>query len=156
MLENYQIDSLDRKILSALQQNARLPYLELARKLIVSGGTIHQRIEKMKEMGIITGSKMTVDPKKLGQDVTVLIGLNLKTAKNLDVVIKQLKMFKEVTQAYYTTGSYGLIIKAVTKNVQSFHQFLVEKLQNIDEIQSTESFLCLDVPIDREIDLGSG
>jgi len=153
MDNKYEIDKLDRDIISLLQKDARMAYLEIARKLLVSGGTIHQRVDRMKEMGIITGSQIQVDYKKLGYDVSVLIGIHLKNAKDCDIVIQNLKMFKEVTGAFYTTGNYALIINVTTKTIQDYHSFLIEKLQAVKQIQSTESFICLDSSIDREVSL---
>lgn len=153
MAENYEIDSVDRKILEILQQDARIPYLEIARKLIVSGGTIHQRIDKMKKLGIIKGSRIEVDYSKLGYDVSVLLGIHLKSAKDQNKVIAALRKMPEVTEVYYTTGTFALIVKIVTKNIQEFHLFLTNKLQSLDEVQATESFICLDSPIHRELNL---
>lgn len=151
MDEKYQIDTVDRNILNILLQDARTPYLEIARKLIVSGGTIHQRIEKLKEAGIIEGSQINLNLKKLGYDVTVFIGVHLKSSKEITGVIKKLKAMPEVLEAHYTTGHYALLIKICTKSTSDFHRFLVEKLQPIDQVQSTESFLSLDQPIDNNI-----
>jgi Lrp/AsnC family transcriptional regulator, regulator for asnA, asnC and gidA len=153
MDQNYQIDSVDRKILSILQEDARTPYLEIARKLIVSGGTIHQRMERLKRLGIVTGSKIELDYSKLGYDVTVLLGLHLKSAKDQSKVVAKLRSFNEVTEAYYTTGSFALFIKVQTKNIKGYHNFLVEKLQTMTELQSTESFICLDKLIHRDINM---
>ncbi|MCB0421701.1 MAG: Lrp/AsnC ligand binding domain-containing protein [Bdellovibrionales bacterium] len=149
MAENYQIDSTDRKILELLQKDARRPYLEIARKLNVSGGTIHQRIEKLREAGIITGSQITLNPKKLGLNVTVLLGLHLNNARDIEKVIAQLKTFPEVVEAQFTTGSFALIIKVMVADIGQFHSFLVHKIQSMPEIQSTESFICLNEPIFR-------
>ncbi len=151
MHPNYQIDNLDKKILSMLDHDGRLPYTDIAKKLLVSPGTIHQRINKMTELGIIKGTKIILDYKKLGYDVTSLLGIYLKSAKDLNKVIEKLKTMKEVVDVYYTTGSYALIIKIHHKSIKDFHQFLVEKLQSIPEIQSTESFICLDQPIERTL-----
>ncbi|MBL6990149.1 MAG: Lrp/AsnC ligand binding domain-containing protein [Bacteriovoracaceae bacterium] len=151
MDEKYEIDTLDRKIINYLLKDARMPFLEIARKLIVSGGTIHQRVERLKKMGVITGSQITLDMQKLGLDVTVLLGIHLKSTKTLNSVLANLKLFKEITDAYYTTGTYALIIKVQTKSIEDFHKFLIEKLQAIDEIQATESFICLDRPIENTI-----
>lgn len=82
MPENYRIDNLDQAILTALMENARIPYAELAKQLAVSPGTIHVRVEKMKQAGIIEGTRVQVNPKKLGYDVCCFIGINLKSAKD--------------------------------------------------------------------------
>jgi len=153
MSEKYDIDSLDREILEYLKEDARMPYTEIAKKMIVSGGTIHQRINKMTEAGIIKGSKIIIDYKKLGFGVTTLLGIYLQSAKDLSRVVEKLNGFKEVVEIYYTTGSYALIIKAVTKTTDDYYLFLMRKLQAIPEIQSTESFICLSQPMDRDITL---
>ena len=90
-MENYRIDNLDRAILRALLADAKQPYLELARQLEVSGGTVHQRVNRLRELGIITGSTISVDRRKLGLDVTVLIGLHLTSAKALDKVFARME-----------------------------------------------------------------
>lgn len=149
MAENYQIDSTDRKILELLLLDARRPYLEIARKLKVSGGTIHQRIEKLREAGILTGSQVTLNAKKLGLGVTVLLGIHLNSAKEIQKVISILKKFPEVVEAQYTTGSFALFIKIMVADIEEFHHFLVQKIQAMPEIRSTESFICLDEPIHR-------
>ncbi len=151
MSENYQLDNLDRKILEMLQKDGRLPYTDIAKKLIVSAGTIHQRINKLTEAGIIKQTRIILDYQKLGYDVTTLLGIYLKSAKDLGKVIDKLKAMKEVVDVYYTTGSYALIIKIHHKTIKDFHQFLIDKLQSIPEIQSTESFVCLDQPIERAL-----
>lgn len=150
-MENYRIDNLDRAILRALQADAKQPYLEIARQLEVSGGTVHQRVNRLRELGIITGSKISVDRRKLGLDVTVLIGLHLTSAKAMNKVLAQLKKFPEVLEAYYTTGNYSLILKVCVASIEDYHQFLIKKLQAIDEVQSTESFICMDQPLERDI-----
>lgn len=153
MSEKYEIDSLDKEILEYLKEDARMPYTEIAKKMIVSGGTIHQRINKMTEAGIILGSKILIDYKKLGFGVTTLLGIYLQSAKDLSQVVEKLNGFSEVVEIYYTTGSYALIIKAVTKTTDDYYLFLMRKLQAIPEIQSTESFICLSQPLDRDISL---
>ena len=153
MQEKYEIDSVDRQILTHLLQDARTPYLEIARKLIVSGGTIHQRIEKLKKLGIIEGSGIKLNLKNLGFDVTVFLGIHLKSSNDLQTVIEKLNKMPEVVEAYYTTGNYALLVKAHTKNITDFHHFLANKLQSIDSIQSTESFISLNQPINKNIEL---
>lgn len=151
MDNKYQIDNTDRQILTFLLEDARIPYLEIARKLIVSGGMVHQRIEKMKDAGIIEGSQVKLNLKNLGYDVTVFLGVHLKSSKKLPEVIKKLRNYPEVHEAHYTTGTYALLLKISTKNISDFHKFLIEKLQSIDEVQSTESFISMDQPIEKGV-----
>lgn len=151
MTEKYEIDSLDKKILKILQADAKTPFTEIAQKLVVSGGTIHQRVAKMEAAGIIRGSKYLLDYSKLGYDVNVILGIHLKNAKDCPSVIDQLKKLPEVVEAYYTTGNYALFIRVIHKTIGDYHKFLVEKLQTIKEIQSTESYICLDTPIFRDL-----
>lgn len=155
MATKYEIDSVDRQILTILMKDARTPFLEIARKLIVSGGTVHQRVEKLKEAGIIEGSTLRLSLKNLGYDVTVFLGVHLKSTNDLDKVIEELKKFDEVSEAYYTTGSYALLIKVNTRSISDFHQFLSKKLQGLKNVQATESFISLDQPIDKGISLRS-
>ncbi len=151
MQDNYQIDKVDKEILTYLLNDARIPYLEIARNLIVSGGTIHQRIEKMKDAGIIQGSSIQLNLSALGYDVTVFLGVHLKSSKELPKVIKKLKTYPEVLEAHYTTGTYALLLKISTHTITDFHKFLINKLQSIEEVQSTESFISMDQPINRGI-----
>ena len=107
-MENYLIDNLDRGILEALMGNARTAYAELAKQFGVSPGTIHVRVEKMKQAGIITGARIDVSPKQLGYDVGCFIGIILKSAKDYPSALAKLESLDEVTEAYYTTGHYSI------------------------------------------------
>ena len=151
-MQKYQIDRLDKEILSLLMNDARQPFIEIARKLIVSGGTIHQRVDKLKEAGIIEGSQLKINLKKLGYDVTVFLGVHLKSSKLMPEVISKLNQFPEVVEAHYTTGQYGLLLKIHTQSISDFHDFLAHKLQSLDAVQATESFISLNQPIDKNID----
>ena len=91
--------------------------------------------------------------KNLGYDVTVFLGIHLNSSKDLSSVIEKLNQLPEVVEAYFTTGNYALLVKAHTKNITDFHLFLAKKLQTIEGIQSTESFISLDQPINKSIQL---
>ncbi|MBT6324408.1 MAG: AsnC family transcriptional regulator [Bdellovibrionales bacterium] len=146
----YLLDKVDREILHQLMNDSRKSFQEIARELIVSGGTIHVRINKMKEAGIIKGSKLVIDPRKLGLEVCAFIGVNLVSAKDYQKVLDHLAKMDEVTNVHYTTGQYSLFIKVYAETTLKLHHFLIEKLQTIKEIQSTETFISLDSPISRE------
>lgn len=153
MEENYQIDTVDRQILNYLLADARMPYLEIARKIIVSGGTIHQRIDRLKSLGIIEGSSINLSYKGLGYDVTVFLGIHLNSSRELGGVIEELAGLPEVIEAHYTTGNYALLIKVLTKNISDFHHFLANKIQSIGAIRATESFISLDQPVKKTVTL---
>ncbi|AXH63387.1 MULTISPECIES: transcriptional regulator AsnC [Providencia] len=151
MPENYQIDNLDRDILHELMRNARTPYAELAKKFAVSPGTIHVRVEKMKQAGIIKGTRIDINPKQLGFDVCCFIGIILKSAKDYPTALKKLDALEEVVEVYYTTGQYSIFIKVMCRSIDSLQDVLINKIQTIDEIQSTETLISLQNPILRTI-----
>lgn len=146
-----QIDPLDQQILQALVVDARTPYAEMAKNFGVSAATIHVRVEKMRQAGIIEGTKIRINERKLGFDVCCFIGIILKSAKDYDKVIAKLNEFDEVVEAYYTTGNYSIFIKVMTHTIEELHRVLAGKIQSIDEIQSTETLISMQNPILRGI-----
>ena len=151
MSANYEIDNLDKSILAALTENARVAYAESAKKFAVSAGTIHVRIEKMKQAGIIEGTKVVLNEKALGYDVCCFIGINLKHAKDYRATIEKLQELDEVVEAYYTTGNYSIFIKLMTRSIDHLQMTLINKVQAIEAIQSTETLISLQNPINRDV-----
>ena len=151
MEENLQIDSLDRKILSMITSNARIPYLEVARECKVSGAAIHQRIQKLTRMGVITGSKFTIEPKKIGFKTCAYMGIFLDKASLYDEVLEQLRGIPEITQCHYTTGNYSIFIKIYTRDNEHLKKVLTEKLQSIPGIARTETFISLEEGFNRTL-----
>jgi Lrp/AsnC family transcriptional regulator, regulator for asnA, asnC and gidA len=153
MTPKYQLDKLDYQILSQLQRDGRKPYLEIARELLVSGGTIHQRIQKMEEAGVLKGFRAVIDHAKLGSAFTVMVGLHLKNAKDCTEVLAMMEKFPEIVETHFTTGTYSLMIKVATSSIHEYYDFLTNKLQNLKEIRATESFICLSSPLVRDVSL---
>ncbi|TID15394.1 transcriptional regulator [Avibacterium paragallinarum] len=147
----HHLDNLDKQILRVLINDARTPYVEMAKNFGVSPGTIHVRVEKMRQSGIIQGTKIRIDQRKLGYDVCCFIGIILKSAKDYEKVIAQLEKFEEVVEAYYTTGNYSIFIKVMTHTIAELHAVLATKIQLIDDIQSTETLISMQNPILRDI-----
>jgi len=150
---DYQIDQIDRGILKFLQKDARMAYTEIAKKLGIASGTVHLRVQRLEEAGILLGTTVRLDNRAMGLTVTTLIGLHLRSAQDVSKVIDQLRGWHEVVEVNYTTGTYALIIKVVNEDIDAFHKFLVKKLQTIKEIQATESFVCLNQPIVRGVSI---
>lgn len=145
------IDNLDKAILRTLMANARISYAEIAKENQVSPATIHVRVEKMRNAGIIKGTQLKVDARKLGYDVTCFIGIILKQAGDYPKALAKLEALPEVTEAFYTTGQYSIFIKVMVKSIDDLQQLLIERIQPIDEIQSTDTLISLQNPITRGI-----
>lgn len=151
MSKEYQIDNLDKNILNELRENARAPYAELGKKLSVSPATVHVRVEKMRQAGIIARTKVKLNEKRLGYDVCCFIGINLKAAGDYKPTIDKLDQIEEVLEAYYTTGHYNIFVKIMARSIDHLQRVLIDKIQAISEIQSTETLISLDNPINREV-----
>jgi len=150
---NYQIDNTDRQIMEILLQNARTPYTEIAEKLIVSPGTIHVRMKKLENMGVVQGTELIVDPKKLGLDLTAFIGVFLKESVQYRDVVSRLSVIEEIVEAYYTTGGYSIFLKIICSNTDHLRQVLNEKIQKVKGIQRTETMISLEQSIRRKLPL---
>lgn len=148
-----QIDSLDREILRKLQGDSRTSFLEIAREFNVAGGTVHGRVARMKEEGIIAGSHVVVDYAKLGYSVMSFVGIKTVRAHDCQTLIDKLKTINEVLEIHYTTGAYSLLIKVMVKTMADLHSLLFDRLQSFDEIQSTETFIILNTSLDRSMPL---
>lgn len=155
-MEKLQIDDLDRKILGILQEDARTPYLEIARQCKVSGAAIHQRIKSLQRRGLIRGAVLILDPKKLGYRTCAYIGIYLEEAKLYEPVVNRLKEIPEITQCHYTTGMYSIFIKVYTRDNDHLKTVLSEQLQSIEGIARTETFISLEESFSRQIPVPSG
>lgn len=147
------IDEIDKKILSYLIKNARIPFLEIARECGISGAAIHQRVKKMEDTGIIEGSRFNVKPKALGYKVCAFIGVTLDHAHKYKTVVKEIQDIPEVVECHFITGNYTFLLKLICRNHQHLMELLINTLQNIPGIAKTESFIALEQPVDRQINL---
>jgi Lrp/AsnC family transcriptional regulator for asnA, asnC and gidA len=153
MEDNHQIDDLDRKILSLITKNARIPYLEVARECKVSGAAIHQRIQRLTKMGVIMGSEFVISPKKIGFSTCAYVGIFLDSASLYPEVVKELEKIPEITQCHYITGGYSIFIKIFTRNNEDLKHVLHDKVQAIQGISRTETFISLEESFNRQIPL---
>ncbi|MDY4043992.1 MAG: Lrp/AsnC ligand binding domain-containing protein [Marinifilaceae bacterium] len=151
----YQIDDTDRKILSYLVKNARMPFLEIARECGISGAAIHQRVRKMEECGIIEGSRFIVKPDALGYGVCAFIGVILDHAHTYKTVVKEIENIPEVVECHFITGNYTFLIKLRCNDHQHLMDILINTLQNIPGIAKTETFIALDQLIDKQININN-
>jgi Lrp/AsnC family transcriptional regulator for asnA, asnC and gidA len=134
-------------------KNATTPYTEIAKELIVSGGTIHVRMKKLEEMGVIKGASLEVNPQKLGYDVTAFLGIFLEKGSQYNDAVKQLATVPEIVELHYTTGSYSIFAKIVCHDTNHLREVLNEQIQSVKGIQRTETFISLEESIRRQISL---
>ncbi|MDY4409978.1 MAG: Lrp/AsnC ligand binding domain-containing protein [Prevotella sp.] len=144
------IDALDRKILKLIQDDARIPFLEVARACNVSGAAIHQRIQKLTQMGILKGSEFIIDPEKIGYETCAYVGLYLKDPEKFDDVVEKLRQIPEVTECHYTTGGYDMFIKIYARNNHHLLNIIHDKLQPLG-LSRSETIVSFNAVIDRQL-----
>ena len=150
-MANYQIDETDRKILSFLVKNARMPFLEIARECGISGAAVHQRVRKLEENGVITGSQMLVKPGTLGLNVCAFISISLSEDNKYQEVTEALKHIPEVVECHFVTGRAALFLKVYCMNNEHLMETILNTIQRIPYVQSTETLLSLDQAFERQV-----
>lgn len=151
-MAHHNLDSLDKKILRLIAEDARMPFLEVARVCNVSGAAIHQRIQKLSNQGVLKGSKFNIDPEKIGYETCAFIGINLKHPENFDEVVEKLKRIPEIVECHYTTGDYDMFIKIYALNNHHLLNIIHDNLQPLglsrsETIISFNSAFCRQLPI---------
>ncbi len=144
------LDKLDRKILGLIAEDARIPFLEVARSCNVSGAAIHQRIQKLTNLGILQGSQFLIDPEKIGYETCAYIGLYLKNPEDFDRVVEALKKIPEVVECHITTGDYDLFIKIFARNNHHMMDIIHDKLQPLG-LSRSKSLISFKTVIDRPL-----
>ena len=145
------IDELDRKILSILTRNARLPFKDVAAECGVSRAAVHQRVQHLVENGVIIGSKFEVNPKSLGFATCTYIGMTLERGSMYKEVVKRLEAIPEIVECHFTTGPYTMLIKLFARDNEHLMRLINEQMQEIPGVTSTETLISLDQSIRRTV-----
>lgn len=151
-MSHHNLDQLDNKILKFISNDARIPFLEVARACNVSGAAIHQRIQKLYNLGILKGSQFIIDPEKIGYEACAYVELYLKNPERFATVVEQLKKIPEVVECHITTGSFDLFIKIYARNNHHLMQIIHDKLQPLG-LSRTETIVSFNALIDRQLPL---
>jgi Lrp/AsnC family transcriptional regulator for asnA, asnC and gidA len=149
--QNLLIDGIDKMILRALMKDARTPILKIARQVGISGAAIHQRLRKLENSELFSGSKFIINPKVLGYTTMAFIGIFLEKAVSNPQAVKQLKKIPEVLECHYTTGNWSILIKVLCKDNEHLMHLLNKDIQSIKGVSRTETFISLEQQIDRQI-----
>lgn len=147
------IDNLDRKILNIVMNNARIASKDVASVCGVSRAAIHQRVQRLIEMKVITGSGYEVNPRKLGYNTCTYVGVKLEKGSLYREVVKELEKIKEVVECHFTTGPYSMLIKVFAQDNQHLMELLNDHIQNIAGVTETETLISLEQSLNRTIQL---
>lgn len=150
-MANYHIDEIDRRILSYLVNNARMPFLEIARECNISGAAVHQRVKKMESNGIISGSRMVIKPGAIGLNVCAFISVCLSEDNKYPDVVAALKHVPEIVECHFITGKAALFLKVYCFDNEHLLDILINTIQRIPYVQSTDTMISLDQSFEREI-----
>lgn len=151
----YQLDELDKKILTLIAGNARVAFLEVARQCNISGAAIHQRVQKLTAAGVIKGSQFLLDPELLGYQTCAYVGLFLKDPSSSAQVVEALRQIPEVVECHVTTGEYDLFVKVYARNNHHLHTLIHEKLQPLG-LSSSQTLISFAQLIQRQLPVGEG
>ena len=151
MAAKLNLDKLDLQIIQEMMQNADISYADVGKKLFVSAGTIHVRIKKLQDAGIVKGTKLNVDIKQLGYDVIAFIGIYLEKSSLYDAVAKELRTIPQIVRLNYTTGNYSMFAEIVCKDINQLRFVLHDELQKIKGIERTETFISLEESFARNV-----
>ena len=149
------IDSLDKKILEIISNNARIPFKDVAAKCGVSRAAIHQRVQRLIDMNVIVGSGYHVNPGSLGYNTTTYIGIKLEKGSMYNAVVKEFAKISEIVECHYTTGPYTMLIKLYAKDNAHLMELLNNKVQQINGVVSTETLISLTQSIKKELPIGA-
>jgi len=145
------LDKLDLQIIQHMMDDSMISYADLGKKLFVSGGTIHVRIKKLEEAGVVKGFRLNADLKKLGYDVIAFIGIYLKESSLYDSVARELQKLPEIVRLNYTTGNYSMFAEIACRDIMQLKNVLHDELQKIKGIERTETFISLEESFNRNV-----
>ena len=142
-MAKFKLDEIDHQILDMLIDNTRIPFTDIAKKLLISAGTVHVRVKKMEDAGIIKGSSLKLDYNKLGYSFIAYVGIFLQNTSQTKFVLERLNTIPYVTVAHITTGKFNIFCKLRAKNTQHAKE-VIFKIDDIDGVYSTETMISLE------------
>jgi Lrp/AsnC family transcriptional regulator for asnA, asnC and gidA len=149
--QNISIDGIDKIILRLLSQDARTPIMMLSKATGISGAAVHQRLKKLEKAAIISGSQIILNPKILGYKTLAFIGIYLDKAIRNPEAVKQLEQIDEVIECHYTTGNWSIFVKLLCKDNQHLMELLNKKIQSVEGVSRTETFISLQQQLNRQL-----
>jgi len=150
-IETEKIDKLDRQILEIISKNARTPFKDVAEACKISRAAVHQRVQRMIESKVITGSGYRIDPKVLGFNSCSYIGIKLERGSLYKEVVPQLEKIPEIVEIHYITGPYTMLIKLYARDNEHLMALINGQIQEIQGVSETETLVSLHISLNREL-----
>jgi len=151
--EDLKLDGIDKSILNALMKDARVSLTAIGREVGISSAAIHQRLKKLEQSGLISGTKLMINPKIIGYKTEAFVGVFLDASSKYNDAINRLREIPEVTESHYTTGNYAILLKILCRDNEHLMQVLNHQIQKIKGVSRTETFISLEQQISRQIKL---
>jgi Lrp/AsnC family transcriptional regulator for asnA, asnC and gidA len=146
MESKFKLDEIDHQILDMLIENTRVPFTDIAKKLLISAGTVHVRVKKMEDAGLIKGSSLILDYNKLGYSFIAYVGIYLENTSQVQFVVERINDIPNVTVAHITTGKFNIYAKIRAKDTSDAKD-IIFKLDGIEGVHRTESMISLEESI---------
>ena len=144
-------DEIDRKILKFLINNARMPFLEIARECGISGAAIHQRIKKLEDSGVILGSRLIVDPKRMGFDVCAFISIRIQDPQLQLKTVEELKRIPEIVECHFITGTYNVMVKLYCLDNEHLMRTIFNCILTVPGVSTTQTYISLNEAFQRQV-----
>lgn len=151
MSVKHQLDDIDLKILDVISKNARMPFKDVASECGISRAAVHQRVNRMIDMGVIVGSGYHIDPKMVDFHTCTFIGIFLERGSLYEEAAKELRAIPEVVECHYTTGKYAIFAKVYARTNEHLKSILCNRIQKISGVSSTETLISLEETFKREV-----
>ncbi|MGB2231290.1 MAG: Lrp/AsnC family transcriptional regulator [Flavobacteriaceae bacterium] len=145
-MAKFKLDEIDHQILDMLIDNTRIPFTDIAKKLLISAGTVHVRVKKMEEAGIIKGSSLTLDYEKLGYSFIAYVGIFLQNTSQTKFVIQRINEIPYATVAHITTGKFNIFCKVRARSTTHAKEIIFQ-LDDIEGVYRTETMISLEESI---------
>lgn len=155
MTLKHHLDETDLHILDIIIKNARIPFKDVAAEVGVSRAAVHQRVNRMIEMNVITGSGYHIDPKKIDYKTCTYVGVFLDKGGLYEKAAEELHKIPEIVECHYTTGAYAIFVKVYARDNEHLKEILSDKVQKINGVSSTETFISLEETFKREVPIMS-
>jgi len=144
-----ELDDTDRRILEILQTDARTPFSEIARQIDMSSATVHDRVNRMKDEGVITGYHASVDPKQLGYGISAMVGLRVKQGREQDT-LDRLSTIDGVQEVHLTTGEWDVMARVYAEDADALRELMFERVTQMDGFDRSQTMVILGTHLESE------